>query len=85
MASADEDLWADPRGEFLALAHASPAYALFGEPPVRDDAMPPLERPLVVGHRGYHVRRGGHDLTLYDWQRFLDFADRLWPRRGRRT
>ena len=78
VASADEDLWADPRGEFLALAAASPAYALWGEPAVAADAMPPLDRPLVVGSRGYHVRRGGHDLTLFDWERFLDFADARW-------
>src|SRR5690606_20817794 len=30
VASADEDLWADPRGEFLSLAHASPVFALWG-------------------------------------------------------
>lgn len=80
VASADEDLWSDPRGEFLALAHASPVFALWGDPAVTPDAMPPLERPLVVGRRGYHVRAGGHDLTVYDWQRFADFADAVWKR-----
>jgi hypothetical protein len=80
VASADEDLWADPRGEFLALAHASPAWALSGGPAVRPGDMPPLGRPLVVGRRAYHVRAGGHDLTLYDWERFVDFADALWRR-----
>ena len=80
VASADEDLWSDPRGEFLSLAYASPAYALWGDPPVRPDDMPPLERPLVVGRRGYHIRKGGHDLTPYDWARFADFADALWRR-----
>jgi len=80
VASADEDLWADPRGEFLSLAAASPVYALFGDAPMADDVMPPLETPLIVGHRGYHVRKGGHDLTPYDWDRFADFADRVWKR-----
>jgi hypothetical protein len=80
VASADEDLWADPRGEFLSLAAASPAYALFGEPAIAAEAMPALETPLVAGRRGYHVRRGGHDLTPYDWERFADFADRVWKR-----
>lgn len=78
VASADEDLWADPRGEFLAQVHASPVYALFGDPPMRAGDMPLLDRPLVVGPRGYHVRSGTHDLTAYDWERFVDFADRLW-------
>ena len=40
VASADEDLWSDPRGEFLSLAHASPVFALWGDRPLgaEDDA-----------------------------------------------
>lgn len=78
VASADEDLWADPRGEFLSQVHASTVYALWGDSPMRAEDMPPLEQPLVVGRRGYHVRRGTHNLTPYDWARFVDFADRRW-------
>ncbi len=81
VASADQDLWSDPRGEFLSLAHASPAYALFGDKPIAVDQMPPLERPLVSGRRAYHVRKGAHDLTPYDWDRFADFADTIWKAR----
>lgn len=78
VASADEDLWADPRGEFLGQVHASPVFALWGDRPMGVEDMPPLNRPLVVGRRGYHVRRGGHNLTRYDWQCFMDFSDALW-------
>ncbi len=81
VASADEDLWADPRGEFLSLAHASPVYALWGEKAIGAGDMPPLERPLVIGRRGYHVRRGTHNLTPYDWDRFVDFGDAVWQKR----
>ena len=77
VASADQDLWADPRGEFLALAHSSPVYALFGEPAIAADAMPPIDTPLIVGRRGYHVRTGGHNLTPYDWAQFATLADGL--------
>ena len=79
VASADEDLWADPRGVWLSLAEAGKAYALLGEPALQSsDTMPPLDRPLVGGKTGYHIRGGGHDLTEWDWQRFADFADELW-------
>ena len=78
VASADEDLWADPRGEFLSLVHASPVFALWGDAPIRPEDMPPLDRPLVTGRRGYHVRTGGHNLTAFDWQRYMDFADTRW-------
>ena len=78
VASADEDLWADPRGEFLSVVHASPVFALFGDREIKPDEMPPLNHPLFAGRRAYHVRTGTHNLTPYDWQRFADFADRLW-------
>jgi len=77
VASADADLWADQRGEFLALAHASTVYAMHGQEALRPDEMPALDSPLVRGRLAYHIRKGVHNLTPYDWQRFLDFADRL--------
>ena len=81
--SAEADFWADQRGEFLALANASPVFALYGEQPIKADEMPPLQTPLVRGHRGYHIRHGVHNLTPYDWQCYMDFADTLWPDRLR--
>jgi len=78
IASADEDLWSDPHGEFLSLAYSSPAFALWNDPPIGAEDMPPLGVPLVRGRRGYHIRAGGHDLIPYDWARFMDFTDKLW-------
>lgn len=86
VASADEDLWADPKGEFLSLVHAAPVYDLFGiktighetvaDPDLISHASPPsLNRPLVVGPTGYHIGSGPHGLTQVDWGNFLDFAD----------
>lgn len=80
VASADEDLWADPRGEFQSLAHASPVYALWGNDPVAADAMPALDQPLRVAPRSYHIRPGIHDLTAKDWGYYTDAADQFWAR-----
>ena len=80
VASADEDLWSDPRGEFLSMAASSPVFSLTANRAIGEDAMPPLDTPLVRGSRGYHVRAGGHDLTPADWSRFADLADRIWKK-----
>jgi hypothetical protein len=74
IASAVEDKWADPKGEFLSGGYATPAYRLLGKEGMPAAAMPGLEQP-VMGTIGYHVRRGKHDVTAYDWEQYLKFAD----------
>lgn len=74
VASAQEDLWADPRGEFLGAYHASAVYELLGADGLPTDVMPAVHEPMMA-RVGYHVRAGGHDVTVYDWERFMDFAD----------
>ena len=75
VASAQEDLWADPNGEFLSAKAASPVYELFGLEGVGAKSQPPLNSP-IGGHVGYHFRKGKHDVTLFDWEMYLDFTDR---------
>ncbi|MEX1113991.1 MAG: acetylxylan esterase [Akkermansiaceae bacterium] len=75
VASATDDRWADPRGEFLALQQAEIIYQLYQKNPFGGvtEAPPPGKR---VGHlMGYHLREGPHEITPEDWGHYLDFAD----------
>jgi hypothetical protein len=76
VASAEEDRWADPKGEFLGAKHAEPVYALFGKKGLGVPDMPAVDTPALGDGLAYHVRTGKHELTPYDWARYLDFADR---------
>jgi hypothetical protein len=75
VASATEDWWSDPKGEFLAARGADPVYHLFGFKGLEIDRMP-LPGRSVGGRIGYHIRGGGHDITSEDWARYIEFADR---------
>ena len=74
VASAEDDRWADPKGEFLAIREASPVYELFGL-----EGLPAVSQPdinsTVMGTIGYHIRSGRHSVTSFDWEAYLDFAD----------
>jgi hypothetical protein len=73
VASAVEDRWADPRGEFLATQAADEAWRFLGVPGLGVKRMPDVDQP--VGRRvRYHVRRGGHDITHQDWTQYLATA-----------
>lgn len=74
VASASEDHLADPKGEFLAAKGAEPVYALHRLQGLGVDEQPPVNTP-VGGAIGYHLREGVHDMTAYDWQQYLAFAD----------
>jgi hypothetical protein len=76
IASASEDVWADPQAEYLSGVEAAPVYQLFGLTGLKAGAFPKPETPLHSGKIGYHLRTGKHDLTEYDWQQFMSFADK---------
>ncbi|HBU37152.1 MAG TPA: hypothetical protein DEB70_05030 [Planctomycetaceae bacterium] len=75
IASAQNDRWADPKGEFLAAVAADPAWKLFNLQGLGTQTMP-LENTSIGEMIGYHIRKGKHDLLQFDWNRFADFADR---------
>ena len=80
VASAEEDRWADPKGEFLSLWHASEVYSLYGYKGMPSPEMPEVNCP-VMERTGYHIRTGIHDVTDYDWDCFIKFSDKwLKPR-----
>jgi hypothetical protein len=76
VATAERDLWADPYGQWLGAYHAAPAYRLLNkEIAFRSETPPPLNTPIVKSHIGFHVRSGFHGLSLYDWERFMEFIE----------
>jgi hypothetical protein len=71
---AEDDKWADPNGEFLALVAAGPVYQLLGAQGLGTDQMPALNHP-IQHTLAYHYRTGKHEVTDFDWEQFLKFAD----------
>jgi len=64
VASAEGDQWSDPKGESLSAESTEVVYRLYGK------------KGLV----GYHCRPGKHDITLYDWVQYMNFADRCFKK-----
>ena len=75
VASASEDLWADPKGELLSLANSNPVFELYGDTQLVDE-MPKPDAPVSTKSRAYHVRSGKHDITRFDWEQYLKFASK---------
>ena len=61
--SAAGDDWAGPAGEKASAVEASRFWRIYGKTGFGEEI-------------DYHIRPGIHDLTLVDWRRYLDFADR---------
>ncbi|MFT5288560.1 MAG: hypothetical protein ACI8QS_000607 [Planctomycetota bacterium] len=75
VASATEDLWADPRGEFEAAKAAAKVYELLGAEGLPAEQHPAPDQPSQGGV-AYHLRTGPHGVTAWDWAQYLDFADK---------
>jgi hypothetical protein len=75
IASAEKDLWGDPVGQYLALWFAAPVYKLYDPSSNLPKLLPMVNTPVISRNLAYHVRDGLHNLTLKDWNWFMDFGD----------
>jgi len=73
--NATKDLWADPKGSFLSVKAAAPVWALYKIKSKLPAQLPPANTPSAQPPLGYHLREGIHDLTAYDWDKFIRFAN----------
>ena len=77
IATGVDDTWGDPRGEYLAGRGANPVYELYGFTGLASEEYPSVDEPDQRGRIAYHVRSGGHAVTEFDWERFIEYADRF--------
>lgn len=68
VASASEDRWADPHGEFLSLYLANDVFAKL--PATKSEQSPQANLKRI----GYHLRDGQHDITAWDWAHYIRFV-----------
>jgi hypothetical protein len=72
--TAADDSWADPFSEYLAAYAASDAYRLLGLDGVVGENRAPVAGDIFHdGNIGFHIREGGHFLSRYDWNRYMDY------------
>lgn len=76
IASAEQDQWSDPKGEFLAGKEATPVYRMLGVEGLASEDFPALHQP-ILSRISYHIRAGKHDVTEYDWVQYLAFAKKF--------
>jgi hypothetical protein len=71
VASATQDQWADPHGEFLSLNLASDVFQRLQKSTAGNSSTQPLMRV------GYHLRDGKHDINAWDWAHYIRFVHQL--------
>ncbi|WP_293668366.1 acetylxylan esterase [uncultured Parabacteroides sp.] len=75
VASAEGDRWSDPKGEFLSASYAGDVYHLYGMKGLETTTLPAVN--TSIGDRvAYHIRTGVHDVTDFDWENYIRFADK---------
>jgi hypothetical protein len=76
IASARDDRWSDPKGEYLSMQLGSRIFSdIYGEKVNFPTEFESLKDPVLQPFAGYHIREGEHNLTLEDWNHFMDFVE----------
>lgn len=75
IASASEDLYADPEGEYLSGVLASPAWNVYGKNGLENTVFPPCGK-LIGGDVGYYLRKGDHEFMPENWDALLEFIQK---------
>ncbi|MBN2712671.1 MAG: acetylxylan esterase, partial [Planctomycetes bacterium] len=78
VASASEDGWADPLGEFLSIRDAAPVWSLYRKDSPFPSLPPKPDAPVQSGCLSYHLRTGKHNLTAYDWMQYINIAKKVY-------
>lgn len=74
--TAQHDLWADQKGQWLGTYHAAPAYKLYKRNvKFSSPQQPTINQPIIESAIGFHVRSGTHGLPLYDWEQSMRFIE----------
>ena len=77
--SATEDLWADPKSEYLSTYYAGCVWELFGKTPLKSIEQPAPTTPVGTDV-SYYFRVGRHALVLEDWNHYMDIADYIFKK-----
>ncbi len=76
IASSTNDLWCDPKGEWLCAKTVQPVYDLFGKKGLESTDVLKGGQRDDQGTVGYKMRIGDHDLLPEDWKVYIEFAKR---------
>ena len=77
VASAENDIWSDPYGEYLGAFHAGEVYSLFGADVLKSSHRQAVGT-VITSDISYHIRPGKHAQNEIDWLHYLDIADKFF-------
>jgi hypothetical protein len=75
VASAKDDLWADPKNEFLSCRLASDYFRKLGLSVDSFEKMPQCGGKIHNGYIGYHYREGRHYFSRSDWNYYFKYLN----------